>query len=198
MGSMNTGMFGMSNNNQVIDRIVGLGPVKMMDSLIRSQLASKVLLHNVTMFKNMFAVDCDLAVAIASPSSFTIGNLVAEIDISISPPALVMRGAQFMAEDFFSAIWDCAKIWGSVFGKAARSILNHSFHVVSSELSITDTVGGMQVINRVNSGKLLPRHGEDNPELSRWYTNGKCNDYRRTSASLITGLSALPAREEIV
>ena len=84
----------------------------------------------------------------------------------------------------------------SVIANTAGSIW--SFGHISSSMAILSWLGGTAVINWVNSGKLLPGYAGDNPERSREYTPGTCNDYRRASAPLMTGLSAQLAREEIV
>lgn len=52
--------------------------------------------------------------------------------------------------------------------------------------------------NRVNSGNPATGDAVGNPEPSRRYTGGRCRDYRRGGAPLITGTSARPEREEIV
>jgi hypothetical protein len=48
------------------------------------------------------------------------------------------------------------------------------------------------------AGEFRKNLMRDNPEPSREYTSGRCRDYWRGIAPLITSLSARPEREEIV
>ena len=197
-------MFGMiagRENSKIGQNIICFVSVDMVNMFISMQSSAKMLFHDATMFKNKNTITGNLAVSIFAAATFAIRSFLAEQRIAISGKPKVMGVTESMTTNPIFTYIHTAGIWvGMLCETAARWIFLHAFHdypPLASQYT-ADANGGLLVINWVNSGKLLPRQGGDNPERSRGYILGTCNDYRRGRVPLITGKSARLVREEIV
>ena len=188
------------NQNEIIRGIVKFIPVRMMDNLGMEQRPSQFQGHDMPMLKDQFTVNRDGSISLSGNAALPISPFLADIGIAITNKPQIMAITKTMPLDRGISA-DSAAIGVSVFHKFASLVFNHSVHVSSFSSNIqriemeVKRNGGA---NGVNSGKPKSAQGYGNPEPSREYTPGRCRDYRRGKAPLITGKSAPLVRDDIV
>jgi len=191
---MSENMSSAIHNRKILNRVVEFVSINMVDNLAAFEFPSKVKLHNVPMLKHAFPIDrYDLVTVIPDVAlPFSVSSLFSEKWISVPLVSEVVGVAEALAQDFFGAAFNTAKGMGGMLDKFSGCFVsNRSFHALSSlQYSLPQTNmdckrnGGA---NRVNSGEPLTGGAEGNPEPSREYTPGRCNDYRRGAVPLMTG-----------
>ncbi len=183
---------------QIGKGVVGLVPVFMVNDLVSGQGPSEINLHNVSMFKHLFSVDCNEPVSRGMSAALTVGGLLAKQGVAVTLESLVVGRTVAPAADPVFTVLDGTQIGRRVFYETPRrGVFPHSGQGSSSSVDSITRIG-TAVIKRMNSGKPRPGQAEGNPERSWRYISRTCNDYRRGSALLITGMSVRPEREEIV
>jgi hypothetical protein len=189
------------NQNEIIRGIVKFIPIRMMDDLGSEQRPAQFKRHDVPMFQNPFTFDSNHPVSLSSNSPFTICRLFADIGVSMADKPQIMPVAKPMSLDRGPSA-DRTSVRLGMFNEfASFGVFQNSVHApsFSTNIPLIEMVvkrdGGE---NGVNSGEALTDGAEGNPEPSREYTPGRCNDYWRGKAPLITSLSAPLERDEIV
>ncbi len=183
---------------QVGNGVICLVPVSMVNDLVGGQRPIEMNLHNVSMFKHLPSVDCNKPVSSGMSAALAVSGLLAKQGVAITPESLVVGGAITPAANPVFTVLDGTQIGRRVFHETpGYSVFPHSRQGSSSSVDSITRIG-TAVIKRMNSGKPRPGQAEGNPERSWRYISRPCNDYRRGSALLITGMSVRPEREEIV
>lgn len=192
------------SNNQIGRVVIKFDPVFMMNNFARLESSAKHLFSHVAMLKDALPVYDENAIPVIPDEtlSLSICGFFEKERISVSLPSKPMLIAKPVTHDLAPASFDCAEIGDRVGNEFPGFVFKNSVHASSSlTISLQQTVTVVkrnEDIKRVNSGEPRPGNAEGNPERSREYTLGTCNDYRRGKAPLITGMSARPEREEIV
>jgi hypothetical protein len=193
------------NKQKVLKRVVELVSVYVVDNLVRAKSSAEMFFHNVTMLKSRAAFGLyDFVTMIPDVAvPFSVSSLFSEKRIAISLKPKPVLVAEAVPSYRLATPFNFAKIRGIMFLEtAAHRVFNHSVHCLSS--ITTSLLQTLMVVNRndgsqrVNSGEAPTGNAVGNPEPSRRYTAGRCNDYRSGLVHLMTGMSARPEREEIV
>lgn len=159
--------------NQIRKNIIEFVTVNMMDKFMRGQLSAQVLFHYVAVLKNEFTTNGDNSITLSRDSSFSRPPSLSKMWVAVTIPSQIMAVAH---TTFFS--WSFA--------------IKALFHTDTNPMS-----RGLKE-NRMNSGKPVTDNAVGNPEPSPRYTLGRCRDYWRGLAPLITSKSVRPERDEIV
>jgi hypothetical protein len=200
--ALNMGSPGM--DSKIFDGIVKFVPIQMMDNFTGLQNPSQVHFESMPMFKFKRAINFDIPIPVLSQESqtFAVGEFLAKDRIAVSPESLIMLAAKTETKNGRIATLNDTKVGGSMLNEFSCFVSLHSVHNVPSFLtSITQIKTDSKRdngANRVNSGEALTGAAEGNPEPSQEYTLGRCNDYWRGKAPLITSMSARLERDEIV
>lgn len=126
-------MLGLSHHNEIGDSVIAPVPVDMVNNLPLGELSSKVLLHDVAVFKDAPTVNGDFEIPVRNDGSLAMRSDLGEFGISESLEPLVMHDA--VAESFVDSVtsWERTSevgfpLVGSLSCKGA-SILPHSLEV---------------------------------------------------------------------
>ena len=103
------------HHSQIVQAVIGLIQINVVDELISAKFSSKMLLHDVPMFKNMSVIDGNLPIAVGSPSPLAIGDFLTKKRTAVSPKSLIVSAAISKAIVAFSAAFYDAKIRGLMF-----------------------------------------------------------------------------------
>lgn len=194
-------MIGTGKNSEIFRGIVKFVPVQMMDNFASQKGSSESMSHNMAMLKDTSTVQGNNPISLSGNSSFPVSRFSTEIGITIADESLVMATAKSFANNRRFATNRADIRLGMFLEFASFGVFNNAVHLPSFLTNIPQIKTVIKKDagkNGVNSGEALTDGAEGNPEPSRGYTYGRCNDYRRGKAPLITGMSAPPERDDIV
>lgn len=200
--TLNMGSPGMES--KIFDGIIKFVPVKVMDNFKSVQCPFQVRFENISMFKFKKSVNLDVPIPVLSQKSqtFTVGEFLAKKRIAVSPESLIVFATKTETENGRIATLNSAEVGGNMLDEFSCFVSLHPVHDLPSFLfSVTQIKTDSKRdngANRVNSGEAQTDGAVGNPEPSQGYTPGRCNDYWRGKAPLITSLSARLERDEIV
>lgn len=194
-------MISAKQNLKVLNSIIAFVLVFMMNNLAFAKRPTEVLFHDMPMFKNAFSFDMDEFVSMVD-CPFSVSSFFTDKRISVSSESHVMFLTKFGSMDMFKTFMNLTDIGMNMYGKSSCGIFNHSVHNVSSLASILQQKQmDANKNNRekwVNSVKPQTGKAVGNTEPSQGYIFERCNDYRRSLISLITGKNAHHESDEIV
>ena len=159
-----------------------------------------MLLHEIPMFINSPTVDGQYSITFPE-TTFVISIALSKIGTAMTVETIPVFCTKPSPVNW-GFMTNCASAGNGTRDKSPRNLVSLSRHIIPSFTStIPQYCGEVKKddgAKRMNSVELLIGYAKDNAEPSLEYTQGRCNDYWRGLAPLITSLSVRPVRDDIV